>query len=114
MKYLVVILSFLFFFITFSCLNTVENTNDKENIDSILVNHTNKILNYGNLSMTVHPGDSVIMTSNQIPVFNYYVDIIKTELYDTLYCTYFTVNDTMNGILTENYEGYNEYFYLKY
>ena len=45
MKYLVVILSFLFFFITFSCLNTVENTNDKKNIDSILVNHTSEILN---------------------------------------------------------------------
>lgn len=114
MKYLVVILSFLFFFITFSCLNTVENTNDKKNIDSILVNHTSEILNHGNLSMTVYPGITTILASNQIPVFNYSVDIIKTEQYDTLYCTYFTVSDTMNGILTEKFNGYNEYFYLKY
>ncbi len=114
MKYLVVILSFLFFFITFSCLNTVENTNDKEIIDSILVNHTNKSLNQGNLSITIHPDDTVILASNKIPVFNYSVDIIKTEQYDTLYCTYFTVSDTMNGILTEKFNGYNEYFYLKY
>lgn len=66
MKYLVVILSFLFFFITFSCLNTVENTNDKKNIDSILVNHTSEILNHGNLSMTVYPGITTILASNQI------------------------------------------------
>ena len=114
MKYLILILSFLFFFITFSCINTVENINNKENIDSILVNDTSKLLNKGNIIMSVYPKDSIVMVSNRIPTFKYAVDIIKTQTYNTLNYTYFTVDDTMNGILTEKYDGYNEYFYLKY
>ena len=87
---------------------------NKENIDSILVNDTSKLLNKGNIIMSVYPKDSIVMVSNRIPIFKYAVNIINTKTENTLYYTYFTVDDTMSGILTEKYDGYNEYFYLKY